>query len=707
MRDSLRFLALCLLIPISITTAQGMEDLEELLFEEQDVVVTATRRAQRISEAPSIITVITRDEIQRMGYKSLGEILRNVVGFEINDNGHWPDTGVRGINGRTTYGDKIQMLLDGHNMSWRQFNRNYHNPTWVPIDDIARIEIIRGPGAALWGANALTGVVNIVTRDAGKVDGAEIDYGVDHVFSSHSVSARLGRQVNEDFSYMASVAYYTDDADDVLAPIREFDLLPDTTALLTDDVREVEGDEESGFTIALKGSYKNFNLMLHKSMHDTYAPLSTFSIVGGDDSRFISNRHIARLGYNKPFSTTMDFSAELSIDDYSFGDDTVYESDPRDDVEGDPVTGGGRYVRQMAASDTRFEGRAEVAYTPGEQVNGLVGVEFEYLDLIRWYYPEVWEANQLEEPTFTNSHVGSYMQIQYRPSDVFGLTAGFRLDNDEIYGSVVTPRAGAVLGLENGLYVKGLYGSAYKAPSFHDLYYFRKNAYYGNPELDPEQSVTGELQIGYRRSGLYDFRVTGFYTKIDDLIGYSSQEATESLAGEDEFPESQRPDGSSTFSQKVNLEYVTTTGVEVEALVYPSDRLSLGLNGTYRDPKDADDEDLLYSAKWTVGGSITAQLNSQIQATIRGLGVAEKSVPARALSEPGFPSWTKEGDPTLEAPSYFVATVVLCAQDFLFPGLSTTLKLDNVTNQEYWDAGREILYPQRTFHGTLWASLAL
>jgi outer membrane receptor for ferrienterochelin and colicin len=676
--------------------AQDEATLEELLFSEQVLAVTKT--AQAVEEAPSIITVITREEIQVMGYRTLGEILRNVVGFGINDNGHWPDTGVRGINDRTTYGDKIQMLLDGHNMSWRQFNRNYYNPTWVPIDEIERIEIIRGPGAALWGAGALNGVVNIVTRSAAKVNGAEIDYGVDHIFASHSVSARLGRQVNEDLSYLASVMYYTDDADELLSPIREFDSLPEDTLELYDHPEKVEGDEESGYTLALKGTYKAFNISLHKSRHDTYAPLSTFSIVGGEDSRFITDRHIARLGYQKTFSPVLDFSAELSFDDYRFGDDTVYEDNPR---------GSDRFLRKMAASDTRYEGRTEAAYTPNEQLQGLLGVEFEYLDLVRWYYPEVWEEDQLEEPTFTNTHVGSYAQAQYSPSAIVGLTGGFRLDYDEIYGSVATPRAGVVFSLPSGVYVKGLFGSAYKAPSFHDLYYFRKNAYYGNPELDPEKSVTGEMQIGYKRAGLFDLRLTGFYTKINDLIGYSSRAATDPLIGQDEFPESQRPDGSKAYSQKVNLEYVTTTGVEVEAVVTPSDRVALRLNGTYREPKDADDEELNYAAKWTMGGGVTAKVSKQVQATLRGLGVGEKPVPARALSEPGYPNWATADDPTLEAPSYFIATLVLRARDVFRPGFNVSLKLDNITNQEWWDAGREVLYPQRKFQGMVWASLAL
>ncbi|MBI3180890.1 MAG: TonB-dependent receptor plug domain-containing protein [Myxococcales bacterium] len=91
-----------------VSSDAGAEEVEE-------VVVAATQIPQRVDEVPSIVSVVTREEILSMGYRSVGEVLRQMVGFEINDNGHWPDTGVRGVNDATTYGDKIRMLVDGHN----------------------------------------------------------------------------------------------------------------------------------------------------------------------------------------------------------------------------------------------------------------------------------------------------------------------------------------------------------------------------------------------------------------------------------------------------------------------------------------------------------------------------------------------------------------------------------------------------------------
>lgn len=675
---------------------EAAENVEEVEVE----VVTATRTPQKIEEAPSIISVITREQIQLMGYRTLGEILRNTVGFEVNDNGHWPDTGARGINDRTTYGDKIQMLVDGHNMSWRQFNRNFHNPSWIAVEDIQRIEIIRGPGGALWGANALNGVVNIVTRDWSDLEGAEVTYGADHLLKSQFASARLGQSLGE-VSVYASVSFYGDDADPLLAPIREVELL-DGERL------EVRGDDEEGISINLKAKYKSLSIWFHKSRYDTGAPLSTFSVLGGDDSRFVTDRHIARLRFQEIIVPTVDVSAEFDFDDYRFVDGTVYEGNPGSSEIAAPVSEGpGRFLRKMAAIDRRYEGRASVSWVPTLSLQALVGAEVEYLDLVRWYFPEVWSALSLRKPTFDNWHFGSYAQVQYTPFSFLGLTAGARLDWDEIYGVAASPRAAAVLRLPFGLHVKALFGSAFKGPSYHDLYYFRKNAFYGNPDVQPERAYTGEVEVGFKLPGWLDARVVGFYTRINDLIDYQTNAAGQPLARPDAFPPSQRPDADAEYSEKANREHVETAGFEAEAWIRPWSRLTINLQGTYREPKDHTGERLLYSARWTAGGSVTVALQDTVDLTFRGLGVGDKGVARRGFAGAGFRNWTAAEDPTLATEAYFVGTVVLRARELFSKHLTVQAKIDNITNLDYYDAGREVLYPQRSLQAMVWGTLSL
>jgi iron complex outermembrane receptor protein len=663
-------------------------------------VVSATRTPRKLAEAPSIVSLIGREEILRLGYRTLEEALRNAVGFEVNQNGHWPDTGVRGLNDRTTYGDKIQFLVDGHDMSWRQFNRNFHNLSWVALDEVARIELVRGPGSALWGANALNGVVNIVTREWSNQNTAEMVLGADHRFASQQLFARAGISFG-DLSLYTAVNYFAADNDALLAPLREAELLGKGSI-------RVEGDQHTGIGLNVKARWRWLRLSFHKSRFDANAPLSTFSIVGGDDSRFITDRHIVILAAELMPAAGLELRGEFHFDDYRFADGTVYEANPGDAAPGDPaVEGPGRYLRKMAAIDRRYEWKLQASWVPTLAFQALAGAEVELLDLVRWYFPEVWDHDALPLPTFTNWHLGTFAQIQYTPFSLLGITGGVRFDYDQIYRAVVAPRAGLVLRLPRGFALKGLFGMAFKAPSFHDLYYFRKNAFYGNPELKPEGALTGEGQLIFRHGGIVDLRVTGFITRINNLIVYEKRLANLKALSPEAFPASQLPDGTKDYSQKANKDYVMTSGVEAEASLTPHRRLQIQASGTYRRPVSSSGERLPYSSQWTAGGALSFRVVENLQASLRGLGVGNRIVPAQALSVAGFPSWTAAQDPTLEAPAYFVASFVLRLSQIFGKNLSATVKLDNVTNTDTWDAGREVLYPQRRFQGMVWLAAGI
>ena len=682
--------------PAVLRTAAAEEEIEE-------VIISSTRTPQKVEEAPSIVTVITRDDIRKYGFLTLDEVFRYVIGFDLNDNGHWPDIGVRGINDQTTYGDKIKMMVDGHNMSWRQFNRNYFNPTWVDMGEIDRIELMRGPGGAMWGANALTGVVNIVTRPLTPESAAEVDFGTNHLGESNFLAGRINQSAGPVIVH-ASFSHYFDKADPLLAPLREFELLHD-------DRETVKGSQQEGTNLTLKAKMGPLQLSFQQLSQTAGAPLCTFSVIGGQDSRFITDRYITRLAYTSMLTPTLELSSSLDIDSYAFANGTVYEDNARAATAGDPVTGkdstgaAGRYLRTMAASDRRYELKVQTSYLPTTRLIILGGVELEYLDLVRWYFPQVWQASSLKPPTFTNYQLSAMTQVQYTIFESLSITTGVRYDYDEVYQSVVTPRAGVVLQLPFGLYLKGLYGYAYKAPSFHDLYYYRKNAFYGNPELKPEKSNTGEIQLGYKLMPLLHARLTLFYTRIDDLIGYKTQVATEPMLSQGDFPASERPDGTKEYQQKVNQSNVTTKGLESEIWFRLPRESRLMLAGTFRLPQDDKGKRLAYTSAWSASSSLFFKLSEHLSAALRLRAEGTKEVPAKDLNKPGFLSWAADADPTREAPDYILGTLVLNAT--LTDKLSLHLKFNNFTDTQWYDAGQSVLFPQRGFEGTIWVNLAL
>jgi len=141
--------------------------LEDLLTVE---VTSAARKAQRINDVAAAVFVVSREDIERSGATSIPEVLRMVPGVEVARlaNNRWA-VSVRGFNNR--FANKLLVLMDGRSIYSPIFSGVLWENEDTLLEDIDRIEVIRGPGAAMWGANAVNGVINIITRRARDTQG--------------------------------------------------------------------------------------------------------------------------------------------------------------------------------------------------------------------------------------------------------------------------------------------------------------------------------------------------------------------------------------------------------------------------------------------------------------------------------------------------------------------------------------------------------
>src|SRR4051812_1080503 len=171
----LGYLAWPVLAPAGESTASG--DIETLdlkaLLETPVDVWTAAKMAQKQNEAPAIITTITREQIAIWGYTSVADVLAHLLGFYVVDDHTSPNLAVRGISGGL-YADSsvVKILVDGNPIAFRSTGGNGLGPELIPLSAVERIEVVRGPASALFGADAFLGVVNIRTRTGKTVDGA-------------------------------------------------------------------------------------------------------------------------------------------------------------------------------------------------------------------------------------------------------------------------------------------------------------------------------------------------------------------------------------------------------------------------------------------------------------------------------------------------------------------------------------------------------
>lgn len=200
--------ALVLLLALALAgPAAAAEDTEELMdmsledLASLDVEVTSvSRKEQKISEAAAAIAVLTGEGIRRSGATSVPEALRLVPGVEVAriDSNSWA-VSVRGFN--SEFANKLLVLIDGRTVYTPLFAGVYWDTQDVVLEDVARIEVIRGPGATVWGANAVNGVINIITRSAEETQGAMVSVlgGVEEEVITGTM--RYGGSIGDDVHY--------------------------------------------------------------------------------------------------------------------------------------------------------------------------------------------------------------------------------------------------------------------------------------------------------------------------------------------------------------------------------------------------------------------------------------------------------------------------------------------------------------------------
>jgi len=180
--------------------------LEELLNQE---VTSASRRPQRVAEVATAIDVITGEEIHRAGVNNIPDALRLGRGLHVAEaDSHTWGISARGLN--TTAGNKMQVLMDGRNLYSPLFSGVFWDVQNYVLEDLDRIEVIRGPGATMWGANAFNGVINIISKNARDTQGTLVTGGGGNEEAGFG-AIRYGGELSSNSFYRVYLDYFNRD----------------------------------------------------------------------------------------------------------------------------------------------------------------------------------------------------------------------------------------------------------------------------------------------------------------------------------------------------------------------------------------------------------------------------------------------------------------------------------------------------------------
>lgn len=174
-------------VPDSTAGSLSLDDLLSM------PISTAAKYEQTVSEAPASVSVITAQEIEQYGYRTITEALSHLPGFYVSYDRNYSYIGVRGFSRPSDYNNRILMLLNGHTV-----NENYFDgiltETMPDLRAVERLEVIRGPGSALYGSNAMFAVVNVVTKTGRSLDRVATEVGVAS-YGARTVGAEFGREL--------------------------------------------------------------------------------------------------------------------------------------------------------------------------------------------------------------------------------------------------------------------------------------------------------------------------------------------------------------------------------------------------------------------------------------------------------------------------------------------------------------------------------
>lgn len=288
-------------------------DLTQLSIEQllDTAVYTASRFSQKGSNAPSSVSVITAADIRTFGYRTLADILRSVRGMYVTYDRAYNYVGVRGFARPGDYNSRLLVMVDGYRVNDPVFDTGYIGSEFVlDVDLIERVEIVRGPSSSVYGSNAFFGVVNVITRTAQDLNGAEVSAEVGS-FGTKEARASFGHRYENGLEAVVSVTGSDSNGPSLFFP--EFND-PATNNGFT---RGTDFDRHS--SIFAKLSFSGFTLETGTSRRNNGIPTGYTGTVFNDPrNRIVDDQSFVSLGYYRATDTGMDVSGRLFYGRYEY-----------------------------------------------------------------------------------------------------------------------------------------------------------------------------------------------------------------------------------------------------------------------------------------------------------------------------------------------------------------------------------------------------
>lgn len=452
--------------------------LEQLLNVE---ITTASHFAQKTSEAPSSVSVLSAEDFRDYGWRTLADALNSVRGFFVNSDHTYRYAGVRGFTPPGDYNFRLLVLIDGMRTNDNVYDQAFlGNDFHLDVDLIDRIEIVRGPSSTIYGANAVFGVINVITKRGRDFERGEVAASVSS-FGSREGRVTAGGRFADEGEYLLSVTSLRYGGQNLSFPEFSGTTSPDR-------------DREHSRKYYGKVSYGNFSLAAGLSDRQKNDPTGFYGKVFNDPANQYLDRHAFLDGrYSNQISGELALNGRVFYNSYDYRYAGRYND------------AAGRYIQIDQAAGRWWGTEMRLLYSGWRDHKLGLGMDYQHnahQDQKNYTYDMPGRGcatTAAAAPCFDDRRAGFRFGVtltdDWALTQKLHLNAGLRFDHDNANKDHVSPRVGLVYQLQPETTLKLIYGSAYRAPNAYERYYAYPGTpnQVGNSRLRPEVVDTYEL----------------------------------------------------------------------------------------------------------------------------------------------------------------------------------------------------------------------
>jgi iron complex outermembrane receptor protein len=469
---------------------------------EEDIVVGAAKREQSLGNVASAVTVVSADRIKRFGYRTVGEAVAGVAGVYLEDNRINASLGIRGLQIPGDFNTRILILVDGAtvNEAWgASSGLGYEN--LVSIDEIARIEVIRGPVSSVYGANAFFGIINIVTRGAAESAPAWGRFTIGKIGGTVGTAGFAAGGVDQQIR------------GSVLAMYRfgEELYVPDVGSGLG-------GDGANALLASLVGTYGRTFGQIRAYRAERDAPFAPYDGDTAVEKPYLqlNSQLLVEGGHTREISKRATIAARAYLNVYRFYDDIKEYTTDEDTGEkiapstfldyGDSQTVGAEVRTRY---DVREDGKLGIT----------AGAESSYnRTKSRSYYDEDPDDPGRDGIPFNFALAGIYTEVDTAPTSWFGATVGLRYDYNSKVDQSLSPRAALFFSKHDKYGLKFLFADGFRNPSAFEYAFEDGTTFKAAENLGAEKIRSFEAVAWAKPVAGLSTRLSGFYWDARDVI---------------------------------------------------------------------------------------------------------------------------------------------------------------------------------------------